>query len=163
MCIFSLYMHSDSILIHLLEFGSILSIFYGFSSKRRKCAFFASQVFRRYLQTFARVWFTSGDFSRILDKNTSMCIFSLYMHSDTIFMHLLEFGPILSIIHGFSSKNVNVHFIALHVYRHYLQAFARVWFTSGDFSRIFDKNTSMCIFRFTCIPTLFSCIYSSLV
>ena len=75
-----------------------------------------------------------------------MRISSLYMHSDTIFMHLLEFGPILSIIHGFSSKNVNVHFIALHVYRHYLQAFARVWFTSGDFSRIFDKNTCMCIF-----------------
>ena len=119
MCIFSLHMHSDPILIHLLEFGSILSIFQGFSSERRKCAFYASHVFRRYLQAFARVWFTSGDFSRIFDKNTCMCIFSLYMYSDDICSRLIHFRSFFT---DFRQKHVYVHFFALHVFFSYLLA-----------------------------------------
>ena len=85
-----------------------------------------------------------------------MRIFSLHTYSEPILTHLLEFGWILSIFHGFSSERRKCAFYASHVFRRYLQAFARVWFTSGDFSRIFDNNTCMCIFRFTCILTIFA-------
>ena len=146
MRIFSLHTYSEPILTHLLEFGWILSIFHGFSSERRKCAFYASHVFRRYLQAFARVWFTSGDFSRIFDKNTCMCIFSLYMYFLAICLRAV---PPVSYFsksqRNFFYINGRYHqmnnFVALNVFRNLFHGLARVWFIFVHFSRFFDKKT----------------------
>ena len=128
MCFFSLYMHSDTIFMHLLEFGSILSIFHGFSSKKRKCAFYRFTcipiLFSSICSSLVQFCPFFTDF-RQKDVNVH---FLLHKYSDAICKHLLEFGSRLVIFHGFWTK------------------------------------TLVCAyFRFTCIPTLFSCICSSLV
>ena len=116
MCIFSLYMHSDPILIHLLEFGSILSIFQGFSSERRKCAFFR---FTRIPNLFSPICSSLVEFCpfftdfRQKDVNAH---FMLHMYSDAICKHLLEFGSLLVIFYEFSTNITSMCMFSLYMY-----------------------------------------------
>ena len=136
-------MHSDPILIHLLEFGSILSIFQGFSSERRKCAFFCFTCIPNLFSPICSSLVEFCPFFTDFRQKDVNAHFMLHMYSDAICKHLLEFGSLLVIFHGFSTKTrVCAFFRSTCI----LTIFAPDWFTSDHFSRIFDRNTCMCIF-----------------
>ena len=116
MCIFSLYMHSDTIFMHLLEFGSILSIFHGFSSKKRKCAFFRSTCIPTLFPSLCSSLDQFCPFFKDFRQKDVNAHFMLHMYSDAICKHLLEFGSLLVIFYEFSTKITSMCMFSLYMY-----------------------------------------------